>query len=107
MKLMIVIVQDEDIKEVMNKLRQNNIRATKLSSSGSFLRQGNTTILIGIEEDKVEYVKDIIKESCKEREIISSIPPMVEEASMILETLKVKVGGAIIFIVNLDEYIKV
>lgn len=107
MKLMIVIVQDEDIKEVMNKLRQSSIRATKLSSSGSFLRQGNTTILIGIEEEKIQLVKDIIKETCKEREVVSSIPPMVEEASMILETLKVKVGGAIIFILDLEEYLKV
>ena len=56
MKLIIAIVQDKDSSKLSNALVEADIRATKLSTTGGFLRAGNTTFLIGVEEDKIETV---------------------------------------------------
>jgi uncharacterized protein YaaQ len=106
MKLVIAIVQDEDARGLVDALKDKKIGATKLSSTGGFLRQGNRTVLIGVEEERVEEVMDIIGENCREREIVATIPPMVEEASMILQSFNVRVGGATVFVVDVDQFRK-
>jgi len=60
MKLILAIIQDHIAQDVLNELSENKIRATKLSSTGGFFRKGNTTILIGIEEEKLDRVKEMI-----------------------------------------------
>ena len=54
MKLILAIIQDHVAQDVLHELSENKIRATKLSSTGGFFKKGNTTILIGIEDEKVE-----------------------------------------------------
>ena len=54
MKLILAIIQDHIDQDVLNELSENKIRATKLSSTCGFFRKGNTTILIGIEEEKLD-----------------------------------------------------
>jgi uncharacterized protein YaaQ len=107
MKLIVAIVQDEDVRDLMDGLRENNIGATKLSSTGGFLRQGNRTVIIGVEKDRVEEVMQIIAETCREREVMATMPPMVEEASLILQSFKVKVGGATVFVLDVEEFKKI
>lgn len=106
MKLIIAIVQDEDVRDLMDGLREKNIGATKLSSTGGFLRQGNRTIIVGVEEERVKEVMQIIAENCRQREVMTTMPPMVEEASLILQTFKVKVGGATVFILDVEHFEK-
>lgn len=65
MKLVVTIVQDKDSNRLSNAFIESDIRATKLSSTGGFLRSGNTTFLIGIEDERVEEVLGIIKEVSK------------------------------------------
>lgn len=66
MKLIIAIVQDEHANKVIKELTDNKFRVTKLASTGGFLRSGNTTLLIGSEDDKVDFVEGIfIKHSNK------------------------------------------
>jgi len=67
MKLVVTIVQDKDSNRLSNAFIESDIRATKLSSTGGFLRSGNTTFLIGIEDERVEEVLGIIKEVSKKR----------------------------------------
>ena len=54
MKLLIAIVQDKDAHLLGDEFAQANIRATRLSTTGGFLRAGNTTFIIGIEEERVQ-----------------------------------------------------
>ena len=61
MKLLIAIVQDKDAHLLGDEFAQANIRATRLSTTGGFLRAGNTTFIIGIEEERVEEALGIIK----------------------------------------------
>ena len=54
MKLIIAIVQDEDASRLVNKLMNEGFGATKLATTGGFLRSGNTTLLTGVDDDKLE-----------------------------------------------------
>ena len=70
MKLILAIIQDHIAQDVLNELSENKIRATKLSSTGGFFRKGNTTILIGIEEEKLDRVKEMILNISKNKETV-------------------------------------
>ena len=52
MKLLIAVVQDEDSGKVISGLLSEGFSATKLATTGGFLRSGNTTLFIGVEEDR-------------------------------------------------------
>lgn len=64
MKLMICICQNKYVNEVVQDLNQNGFRSTKLASYGGFLKKGNTTLLIGIHNEKKEELMQIIEAAC-------------------------------------------
>jgi uncharacterized protein YaaQ len=64
MKLMIVIVRDLDSENVIQALVANTFRVTRVASTGGFLRQGNVTLLIGVEEEKIDAVTDLLRQTC-------------------------------------------
>ena len=67
MKLIIAIVQDEDASRLVNQLMKAGIGVTKLATTGGFLRAGNTTLLIGVDDAKLQGTLDIIdgrREQC-------------------------------------------
>ncbi|MEW8973834.1 MAG: cyclic-di-AMP receptor [Tissierellaceae bacterium] len=94
MKLVIAIIQDEYINKVIRALMEKKIRTTKLSSTGGFLKSGNTTLLIGTEEKDIPKIVEIIKAQCKSTK--------VKEGDN-----EVTVGGANLFILDIDEYVKI
>jgi uncharacterized protein YaaQ len=109
MKLVIAVIQDEDANKVSNELRDKNFGLTKLASTGGFLSSGNTTLLIGVEKEKVDEVLEIIKDNCKTRKIITSasMPSAYTAASgYIPRTIEVMVGGATVFVVDVDKFEK-
>lgn len=103
MKLVIAIVQKEDSNDLQRAFVQNDFRATKLATSGGFLSQGNTTFLVGCDDDKVDDVLKIIKEQSRAREEIAT-PHMVSTGYEITQPLKVTVGGETYFVVPVDEF---
>lgn len=109
MKLLIAIVHNDDLHKLRVSLIENDFRVTKLSTSGGFLRSENSTLLIGVEEEKLEQVLEIIGSLCKKRtELVAS--PMSEfftAGSHIGLPLEVTVGGATIFIINVDQFIQI
>jgi len=64
MKLIIAITRDENSDNVLNTLIQNEYRVTKIASTGGFLRRGMTTLMIGVEDKKVDDVIDILRKEC-------------------------------------------
>jgi uncharacterized protein YaaQ len=64
MKLMFVIVRDTDAGNVVQSLVENTYRVTRVASTGGFLRRGNVTLMMGVEQDKVEAVIELLKEAC-------------------------------------------
>lgn len=77
MKMIIAIVQDQDSQELADQLVKNNFRATKLATTGGFLRAGNTTFLCGVNDDRVDEILSVINQTCGNREqLVSPITPM-------------------------------
>ncbi|MBE7553976.1 MAG: cyclic-di-AMP receptor [Anaerolineales bacterium] len=64
MKLIIAIIRDSDANTVTTALVAEDFRATRIASTGAFFRQGNTTLIIGVEAEKVEQVIAVIKSAC-------------------------------------------
>ncbi|MGX7024725.1 cyclic-di-AMP receptor [Vagococcus hydrophili] len=106
MKLLLAIVQDKDSNRLSTEFNQGNVRATKLSTTGGFLRAGNTTFIIGIEDERVEEVLNIIKETCQTREqYVTS--PVTFDMSMDAHSsypIEIQVGGATVFELPVDGF---
>ena len=90
MKLILAIIQDHIAQDVLNELSENKIRATKLSSTGGFFKKGNTTILVGIEEEKLDRVKEMILNISKNKETVDD-----------------KTANTVMFVLNMDQFIRV
>ncbi|EPZ53218.1 cyclic-di-AMP receptor [Alicyclobacillus acidoterrestris] len=106
MKLVVAVVQDKDSSKLAQNLVNANIRATKLASTGGFLHAGNTTFLIGTDDDKVDEVKHIIQQSCKAREqVVAPMSPMgASMESYIPYPVNVSVGGATVFVLDIEQF---
>ncbi len=108
MKLIVAIVQDQDVNPLMDALTEKKYRVTKLSSTGGFLKSGNTTLLIGVEDDKVNEVKELVDHNCKTREITTSLLTVTMPGDTFVPyPLEVKVGGATLFVLNVEEFLRV
>ena len=106
MKLIIAVVQDKDSTKLLSDLVDNNFRATKLATTGGFLKSGNTTFMIGTEELRVNKALEIIKRNCKSREqLVAPITPMGGNAdSYVPYPVEVEVGGATVFVMPVDKF---
>lgn len=107
MKLVIAIVNKDDEKKVQKALVENRFFATKLSTAGTFLRAGNATFLIGVNDEKVQDIIDIIEKHSKKRTKLVPNTIVNEFGSFSSLPLEVEVGGATVFIVNVDQFIKI
>jgi len=107
MKMITVIIHDEDSKELLRKLNENEYGATKLASTGGFLRSGNTTLLIGVAEEQVDDVLKMIKETCKKRKQMTTTAPVgANTSNFVVMPLEVTVGGATVFIADVERFEK-
>ncbi len=109
MKLILVITHDEDSHHLMGRLTKAGFMATKLASTGGFLRTGNTTLFVGVPSEKVDEVMESIKDVCKTCKKLSMINPPVSNIpdSMISYPVEITVGGATIFVLDVDQYLKI
>lgn len=88
MKLIVVIMED-DLSHILSKeLLENKISSTKLSSTGGFLKKGNTTMLIGTNVEKEQSILDLIKKVCDENDIESDNESKANIFVMDLEDFK-------------------
>ena len=109
MKLVLAIIHDEDAFHVMDLLNENGYSVTKLASTGGFLRSGNTTLITGVDDKQVQSVCDIIEKTCKSRKLMSaaSTPHISTSEGYIPYPIEVTVGGATVFILEVDQFKKV
>lgn len=107
MKLLIAIFGNQDAPAVLTNLTKNNFRLTRLSTTGEFLKTGNTTILLGVEDEKVQAAIDIIEQFSSERvaqEAPFSTP--LGENSLLAKPMQVTVGGAVVFQLDIEQFYK-
>jgi uncharacterized protein YaaQ len=106
MKLIIAIVQDEDTDALTQALVSAGHRFTKISTTGSFLRTGNTSLLIGVEDHVVPAVMAILRRTCRRRtQIAVPYSPALEPGMLYMpENFEVEVGGAIVFVLDVERF---
>lgn len=109
MKMVIAIVHDDDALDLIDELTENNFRVTKLATTGGFLKSGNTTLMVGVEKEKVENIIDIIKKICKERsEVVAAPTPVSGDSGIYMPyPVEVKVGGATVFVLDIDQFVRI
>jgi len=108
MKLLLAIIQDEDASRLMTSLMSEGYRVTKLASTGGFLRSGNTTLLLGVDDDKFDGAMAIIEKISKSRKQIATSPSTMSGTPGVYVPypIEVVVGGANVFVLNVEQHIK-
>ena len=106
MKLIRSIVHSDDADTLLKALTDAGHKATLVSTTGGFLREGNATVFVGTENDTVEKVLEIVRESCHKRtRYLSPIVPVTEPSEFYIpEPVELEVGGATIFVVDVERY---
>ncbi len=94
MKMILAIVQEHDSGRLVGTLVGRQFHVTKLASTGGFLRKGNATVLIGVEEHRVIDALRLIEEVCQQGE-------------RVVHGRTVRGGGAAVFILNVSRMVRV
>jgi uncharacterized protein YaaQ len=107
MKLIISIVQDEDADGLTRALVERGFSSTKISTTGGFLRRGNATFMIGVDEDQVPAVLNVITRSCKTRTHLTNPCLLMEPECYVPDPIEVQVGGAVVLVLTVDRMVQV
>ena len=107
MKLVIAIVNRDDSTDLIHELNKAGFMSTRLSTTGGFLRAGNITLLIGTDDAKVPQVIEIMRGCCSKRsEIVSGSAGNYSDHFYASLPVEVSVGGATVFVVDVEQFIK-
>jgi uncharacterized protein YaaQ len=102
MKLIVTILDDQDVDKVMSALIHYRIGVTRVSSTGGLLGPGNATLLIGVAEEQVAQAMKVIGDLALIRQVVV---PYGYSASLPLASLvEVPVGGFSSFVLNIDHF---
>jgi uncharacterized protein YaaQ len=111
MYLVIVIIDRKDCNRLIEVLNLSNIRSTKIGSTGGFLNSGNTTLFIGIEEEKISNVLHIVKTTCSKRESCEYVYYPSSYDHYIAESnnnfIEIEIGGAVVFVIKVEQYFRI
>lgn len=104
MKLIFAVINHDDVSSVTQSLTKKGFSSTKLATTGGFLLAGNVTIMVGVDEEKVQAVIDIIKQYSHSRK--QMIPTTTEMSYGYYPSMPVEVvvGGATIFVVDIERF---
>jgi uncharacterized protein YaaQ len=105
-KLVVAIVHNEDAGALVDALLDREYRATRLHSSGGFLKQSNASIMVGVDEAQVDEVLQIVRATCTSRtQVVNPMPPIMEPGEFFMPyPLEVEVGGATVFVLPVERF---
>lgn len=104
MKLIFAVINNDDNYAVSKELLKQGFRATKLASTGGFLSAGNTTYLICCCEEDVDRVVDICRDNSRRRSQYVPVQPAIERGSGETYPAEVAIGGATIFVTDVERF---
>jgi uncharacterized protein YaaQ len=109
MKLLITIVSDADADGLVRAMVERGYPATKIGTTGGFLRRGNTTLLSGVNADEVDDVIALVRRLCPVRTELLTIGamPIAGEMPFLTEPIEVRAGGAVIFVLEIQRFERV
>jgi uncharacterized protein YaaQ len=104
-KLIVATIQDQDADRVIGGLTEKSYRVTRIGTTGGFLQQGNTTLLVGVEETHVQAVVDLLRTLSQHR---TRYIPMATGAApngmTLYNYIEVEIGGATVFVLDVDHF---
>lgn len=108
MKLILAVVHRDDADKLIGALTAADYRATVISTTGGFLKEGNATIFMGVDEKEVDRILSIIRENCESRtQYVNPLPPVMEPGELYMPyPVEVQVGGATVFVLKVDRYVR-
>ncbi|NLC41534.1 MAG: transcriptional regulator [Erysipelothrix sp.] len=106
MKLILTIVSNDDSSSVSSALTKEDYQVTRLATTGGFLRAGNTTLIVGTEDDKVERAIELIGSESKKRTEIVPSTASYDIGRYASFPVEVQVGGATIFVLDVEQFLK-
>ena len=106
MKLVIAVIHNRDKGRGMDALLESRFKFTQVASTGGFLREGNTTLLIGVEDSALDDLLRLLEQNCRTREqFVNPMPPDTAPIGSFLPTpIAVEVGGAVVFVLNVERF---
>lgn len=108
-KLLLIIVADADADGLVRAMIQRGHPATKIGSTGGFLRRGNTTLLSGVPAAEVEPILALVRQLCPARRELLTLGslPLAGEVPFISEPVEVRAGGAVVFVLHVERFERV
>lgn len=99
-------MHNRDRNKITDELVRAGFKFTVIGSTGGFLREGNTTFLIGIDEEDRASLMTLIGQNCKTREQMVNVGAFdaAPAGAFIPTPLKVPVGGAVVFVVPVEQF---
>ncbi len=108
MKLVLAVVQDADASALVRLLSAHAFDVTKLASTGGFLRQGNTTLMIGVTDERLAKLQQQSQQTCRARTrlVTPSVPMGEQHEGFVSDPVEVSLGGAVMFVMDVQEFVK-
>ncbi len=108
-KMCILVVSDSDANQLMKQIVEAGYSATKIGSTGGFLRRGSVTILSGVTDEQLEPLLDVVREVCHARKEFVPVQtlPFLGDGGFTAEPVEVRVGGAIVFVLEIERFERV
>lgn len=107
MKLLFAIINNDDSHAVQSSLTKSGYQTTKLASSGGFLMAGNTTFMICAEDENVNEIIEIIRDNSHKRQQFVPTSSSFRSGDNATFPVEVTVGGATVFVTNIERFEKV
>ena len=106
MKMLLAIINYDDSQSVIAALTKEDFSVTRLATTGGFLKSGNVTVLIGLDESRLDDAFQIIRDHCRKRKQI--VPTTTELGMGFFPTMpvQVEVGGATVFVLGVERFEK-
>lgn len=102
MKLIVLIIDDQDADQVISALTVHHFRVTRVSSTGGLISPGNSTLLIGVEDEHVSQISKLISENAARR--LKAVPYAYPGAAPMYSVVEVGVGGFQSFVLDIDHF---
>jgi len=106
-KLIVAIVQDRDADQVVAAITGARFGVTRVGSTGGFLQQGNTTLLIGVEDVRVQTVVNLVKVNSRRRDMFVPMALGASDHAFTMHNhMEVEVGGATAFVLDVEQFLQ-
>lgn len=107
MKLVVAVIQDYDTDAFLTAVSAHGFGATRIASAGGFLRAGNTTVFMGVDDDQVTLVKRLLAEHCRLREDEVDAPIDCWDEGDLTNICPTRLGGGVAFVARVAHFERV